>query len=146
MFNYRLTLEPDDNGTVLVTSPDFPIVTYGDDAESAMRHAVEATEAILSSMMEAREEIPAAQTPEGYTGLVIHLPLQTVLKVTLYMAMRSAGLTRADLQRRLGWQRESVDRLFRLGHNSKIEQLDEAFRALHREIDVQVRPIVEGVA
>jgi len=50
--------------------------------------------------------------------------------------MREAGLTRAELQRRLKWQRESVDRLFRLDHNSRIDQLDQAFRALGREIEI----------
>jgi hypothetical protein len=33
-----------------------------------------------------------------------------------FVAWREAGLTRAELMRRLGWNRESVDRLFRLGH------------------------------
>jgi len=32
--------------------------------------------------------------------------------------------------RDLGWHREQVDRLFRLDHNSRIDQLEEAFRAL----------------
>ncbi|HEX5865323.1 MAG TPA: hypothetical protein VF014_13885 [Casimicrobiaceae bacterium] len=50
----------------------------------------------------------------------------------MYRALRSAGLTRADLQRRLGWNRESVDRLFRLDHNSRLQQIEAAFRALGR--------------
>lgn len=134
---YRLALEPDDNGTILVTSPDFPVVTYGDDEASALRHATSAVEALLASMMNAREDVPA-----GYAGTTdghfVRLPLQTTLKVELYLAMRSAGLNRADLQRRLGWQRESVDRLFRLDHNSKIEQFEEAFRALDKNVAVRI--------
>jgi len=137
---YRLKLEPDDNDTILVTSPDLPIVTYGDTEASALSQACEAAETILSSLIDAKEDIPIVTIPPGDRSHVLRLTLQTTLKIELYLALRATGLTRADLQRRLGWQRESVDRLFRLGHNSKIEQIDEAFRAIGREIDIHIRP------
>jgi hypothetical protein len=38
----------------------------------------------------------------------------TSLKASLYRALRESGITRAELMRRLGGNRESVDRLFRL--------------------------------
>jgi antitoxin HicB len=145
MLRYRLKLEPDDNGTILVTSPDFPVVTYGSDAASALRHASEAIELLLASMIEARGDIPPSSPDDGASAFV-RLPLQTTLKVELYRTLRAAGLTRADLQRRLGWQRESVDRLFRLDHNSKIEQLDDAFRALGKTIAVDVRDATPDMA
>lgn len=138
MMRYRLDLEPDDNGTILVTSPDFPLVIYGDDEASALRNAVDAAETLLASMIDAREDIPRAPTLDDDRRPRLRLPLQTALKVELYLALRNAGLTRADLQRRLGWQRESVDRLFRLDHNSRIEQIDHAFKALGKEVGVQV--------
>ncbi|WP_158808854.1 type II toxin-antitoxin system HicB family antitoxin [Beijerinckia sp. L45] len=138
MLRYRLKLEPDDNGTVLVTSPDFPVVTYGVDEASALRHASEAIELLLASMIEARGNIPPSSVDHGASAFV-RLPLQTTLKVELYRTLRAAGLSRADLQRRLGWQRESIDRLFRLDHNSKIEQLDAAFRALGKTVAVDVQ-------
>lgn len=75
----------------------------------------------------------------GDKSPVAQLPLQTNLEVALYTAMLANGLTRADLQRKLGWQRESVDRLFRLDHNSKIEQLDDAFRAMGKAVAVNVQ-------
>ena len=60
------------------------------------------------------------------------------LKSALYMIMREEGLTRADLMRRLGWQRERVDRLFRLDHNSKLDVLQEAFKALGVPLRIDV--------
>jgi antitoxin HicB len=42
------------------------------------------------------------------------------------------------LARRLHWNRESVDRLFRLDHNSRLDQLEAAFKALGRNIDIEV--------
>lgn len=138
MYPYRLTLEPDDNGTILVTSPDLPLVAYGDDEADALRHAIDATHALLASIMDAKEEIPLAPLALGDRSPRLRLPLQTRLKIELYRALQRDGLTRADLQRRMGWQRESVDRLFRLDHQSKLEQLDQAFQALGKEVEVAV--------
>jgi antitoxin HicB len=138
MLRYRLKFTPDDNGTILVTSPDLPLATFGEDEASATAHAIDAAESILASKMDHREEIPVPQIAANDPSPTIGLPLQTDLKLELYIAMRGAGLTRADLQRRLGWKRESVDRLFRIDHNSRIEQLEEAFHALGRDIDIRV--------
>jgi antitoxin HicB len=62
----------------------------------------------------------------------------TELKVDLYRAMRRAGVSRAELMRRLGWQRTSVDRLFQIDHASKLEQVEAAFHALGLEVHIEV--------
>jgi antitoxin HicB len=69
----------------------------------------------------------------------VALPLMAALKVALYRSLREAGLTRAELMRRLGWNRESVDRLFRLDHASRLDQLEAAFKALGRSVDVSIK-------
>jgi antitoxin HicB len=137
MLEYRIMLTPDDNGTFLVTCPQLPIVaTFGDTEEDARRHAVDAIETALGSMIEDGEDIPV---PDGSGGEATRLPLLITLKVHLYWALRASGMTRAELARRLGWNRESVDRLFRLDHRSRLEQIEAAFEALGREVDVEVR-------
>lgn len=138
MIRYRVELAPDDNDTVLVTSPDLPLVTFGEDRASALRHAVDAAESIIASMMDHRENIPIIDYAPDAAGDFVTLPLQTELKLRLYLALLQDKLTRADLQRRLGWSRESVDRLFRIDHNSRISQLDEAFAALGKHIRLEV--------
>ncbi|MDC7789276.1 type II toxin-antitoxin system HicB family antitoxin [Rhodoplanes sp. TEM] len=136
MLAYRIELTPDDNGTVLVSCPQLPIVaTFGDTEEEARRHAVDAIETALASMIGDNENIPA---PDDATGPTVRLPMMTSLKVHLYWALRAAGITRAELARRLGWNRESVDRLFRLDHRSRLEQIEAAFAALGVEIDIAV--------
>ena len=75
--------------------------------------------------------------PDG-RGRTVILPLMTALKVSLYRALRDAGISRAELMRRLGWNRESVDRLFRLDHASRLDQLEAAFKALGRRIDASI--------
>jgi hypothetical protein len=38
--------------------------------------------------------------------------------------------------RRLNWKRESVDRLFRLNHTTRLEQFDVAFSAPGRQVEI----------
>ncbi|TGD96162.1 type II toxin-antitoxin system HicB family antitoxin [Methylobacterium nonmethylotrophicum] len=138
MLAYPIELTPDDNDTLLVTCPILPVVaTFGEDEASARRHAVDAIKTVLASMIADGEEIPLP--PEASTDDAVVLPLLTELKVLLYGALRTAGITRAELARRLGWNRESVDRLFRLEHHSRLEQIEAAFAALGRRVAISVR-------
>lgn len=137
MLEYGIRLTPDDNGTLLVTCPQLPIVaTFGESEEDARRHAVDAIETALASMIDDGEAIPRPDTREE---IAVRLPMMTTLKVNLYWALAASGLTRAELARRLDWNRESVDRLFRLDHRSRLEQIEAAFRVLGREVTVAVR-------
>lgn len=137
MLEYRIELVPDDNDTFLVTCPQLPLVaTFGATEDEARHYAVHAIETALASMIDDGEDIPL---PDGSPGTRVRLPLLTALKVHLYWAQRASGITRAELARRLSWNRESVDRLFRLDHRSRLEQLEAAFRVLGREVGIDVR-------
>jgi antitoxin HicB len=137
MLGYRIEITPDDNETFLVTCPQLPIVaTFGETEDAAKEHAVDAIETVLASMIDDGEDIPV---PDGAVGVTVPLPLLTALKLNLYWALRDAGITRAELARRLSWNRESVDRLFRLDHRSRLEQIEAAFGALGRVVDLDVR-------
>lgn len=136
MLGYQIELTADDNGTFLVTCPQLPIVvTFGQTEAEARHHAADAIETALASMIDDGEEVPA---PLGEGGLIVELPLLTGLKLNLYWALREARITRAELARRLNWNRESVDRLFRLDHKSRLDQLEAAFAALNRKVDIAV--------
>ena len=138
MIRFRLKLEPDDNGTVLVTSPDLPIATFGADEGEALRQARAAIHVLMESMISARDAVPIPSC-EVEIGEAYHaVDLQTEMKLRLHNALLAAGLTRADLQRSLGWQRESIDRLFRLDHNSRLDQLEAAFKALGKGVMVSL--------
>jgi antitoxin HicB len=69
---------------------------------------------------------------------MVALPALTMLKTELYWALRDANITKAELARRLKWNRESVDRLFRLDHASRLDQIEAAFKALGRKVDITV--------
>ena len=138
MFQYRVQLAPDDNGTFLVTCPRLPIVaTFGETEAEALHHAVDAIETALASMIDDGEDIP--RPARNDKGVAVALSAMTVLKLQLYWALRDAGITRAELARRLKWNRESVDRLFRLDHRSRLEQIEAAFGALGQRVEITVR-------
>jgi antitoxin HicB len=136
MLAYRIVLTPDDD-TLLVTCPDLPeVTTFGDDEADAKRHAVDAIEEALAARIAYKQPIPA---PSRKGDVAVDMPALTVAKVSLYTLMRDEGVTRAELSRRLGWRREQVDRLFRLDHGSRLDQIEAAFRALNKRLDLSVR-------
>lgn len=139
MLGYRIELTPDDNDTFYVTCPSRPMVnTFGETEADARHHAVDAIETVLASMIDDDEEIPLSDGEPG--DRFVALPALTALKLLLYAALRRAGIiTRAELARRLDWNRESVDRLFRLDHRSRLEQLEAALAALNHRVDIHLR-------
>lgn len=135
MRHYPIELTPDDNGTFLVTCPDLPeVTTFGESVEAAAAHASDAIAEALAARAVTGRDIPEPSAPGPHSA-----PIGTriELKILLHRRLRAAGLTRADLQRRLGWQRESVDRLFRFDHASRLDQVDAALRAMGEEIRVE---------
>jgi antitoxin HicB len=141
MIAYRVKLEQDDNDTMLVTCPDLPgVVTYGANRSDALVHAVDAIEEWVATLISNGLDVPRPRAgarlkrDEG----IVRLPALSALKLELYWALRDAKITRAELARRLHWNRESIDRLFRLDHASRLDQIEAAFRALGRCISVSV--------
>ena len=143
MFGYHLELTPEDNGTFFVTSRDFPeVTTFGETKDDACRNAVGAIEEAIAARMHDRQDVPSP-AEDRYLAMFadqcVALPALTVLKIGLYQALRQSNMTRADLTRALGWHREQVDRLFRLDHASRIDQIEAAFAKLGKDIDFEIR-------
>jgi len=134
MFNYPVILTPDD-GTLLVTFPDVPeAITFGNTKEEALLHAVDALETALSFYVDARKPLPE---PSVRPDLPTVRPsaLESI-KLAVYREMTIQGVRKAELARRLGWKAPQVDRLFDLGHASRLDQLEAAANALGKHIDV----------
>ena len=79
----------EDDGTVLVTSPDFPeLTTFSDDQDEATARAVDALEEAIAARISNREAIP----PPSRGQIVVSLPTLTAIKVLLHQRMqRCAG-------------------------------------------------------
>ena len=137
MLAYPVELTPDSNGTLMVTFPDFPeAATFGDDEADALLRAVDALETVLAARIDDRDDIPLPSAPERRA--CVALPALTAAKVLLYRAMREAGVRKADLARRLGWQGPQVDRLLDLGHASRLDQIEQALAALGKRLTVDI--------
>jgi len=135
---YPVSLEPDENGTLLVTCLDLPeLATWGEDEADSLQRAADAIEEALAARIAHRDDIPEPSAARGRP--VPSLPPLTVAKVALYRAALASGVTKAELGRRLGWHAPQVDRLFDLRHRSKIEQIDQALRILGKELVVSVQ-------
>jgi antitoxin HicB len=128
MVRYPVALEPDDNGTVMVTFPDFPEAqTFGEDEADALARASDALATIVDGYIRARRPLP---TPSETSGQAAELSPLMSTKVELYIAMQTLGVTKSVLGRRLNWHAPQVDRLLNLTHSSQVDQLDAAAKAL----------------
>jgi len=138
VIRYPVVLESDTNQTVLVSFPDFPEAhTFGDDEGEALARAADLLEDVLADYIENRREIPPPSRPKRGWRFVT-LPVLTEAKVRLYREMRSTGIRKAELARRLGCHMRQVDRLLDLHHASRLDQIESAFAALNKRIVIEI--------
>lgn len=117
MLRYPVKLLKDTNETILVDVPD-------------------AIESALMCYIDLRREIPAPRATSR--GPFVTLPALTEAKLALYTAMRTARIGKAELARRLNCHLPQVDRLLDLRHASRLDQLEAAFRALGKQLSIQI--------
>lgn len=138
MVRYPVVLEPDDNGTLMVTFPDFPEAqTFGEDRDDALARASDALATIVDGYIRSRRPLPKASDGADFAELS---PLMSA-KSELYSAMQAMGVTKSELGRRLNWHQPQVDRLLNLTHSSQVDQLDAAVRALGGHLVVSIAGI-----
>lgn len=140
MLRYPVTLKKDSNDTLLVTAPDLPeVATFGNDREDALARAADAIATALQGRITDRKNIPQPSAPKRGQRLV-SLPAIVAAKLALYRAMMETGTRKSDLARRLGVHGPQIDRLLDLDHNSRLDQIDAAARAIGRELHIELRP------
>jgi antitoxin HicB len=137
MLRYRVKLSKDTNGTILVEVPDVPgALTFGEDREEAILRAADAIETVLIGYMADRRDVPMPRA--GAKGPFATLPALTEAKLGLYTAMLAAKVGKAALARRLNCHLPQIDRLLDLRHASRLDQLEAAFRALGKQLSVEI--------
>ena len=135
MLHYPVSLE-DDDGTVLVTSADFPeLTTFGDDRDEALTRAVDALEEAIAARIAAKQDIPEPSAGE----VRVTVPTLTAIKALLYQGMRDQGIGKAELARRLGWHLPQVDRVLNVHHSSRLDRMDAALNAIGHQLEVRAR-------
>ena len=141
---YRVELALDADDTFFVTAPEFPeVTTFGETQQQALENGRRAIEEAIAARIADGDDIPVPLAEVAKKGWSIELPVLAYLKAALYMLSRGKGVTRAELARRMHVHREQVDRLFRLDHNSRMDQIEAAFKAIDVPLNIDV-PIPEA--
>lgn len=138
MLAYPATLTTDSNGQILVTFRDIPEAnTAGDDEVQALTMAADALETAMDFYFEDRRAVPLPSKPKRRERLV-ELPASVSAKVLLLNALVAAGISNAELARRMGTRPQEVQRIVDLNHATKIDTIAAALAALGRHLDIQV--------
>lgn len=141
MLYFNALFEPDtEQGGFVVTFPDLKWgVTQGDSEQEALDMAVNALQMIVNDYIENGKPIPAPRKLRGRKYRSIRLPGLQSAKVELYNVFLTSGIRKAELARRLKIPSPNIDRLFSLSHQSRLDQLEAAFKALGKELMIDVR-------
>ena len=137
---YPAIFEPAEEGGFIVRFPDFDWgVTQGDTEEEAGEMAADAVRTMIRELIRQGKEIPRPSKPRGRKRRMIRLATLDAAKAELYMAFLTSGIRKAELARRLGIPKTTIDRLFDLDRQTRLNQLDAAFAALGKHLSVEVR-------
>ena len=132
---YPAQLEAEGDGGYVVTFPDFGLgATQGDSLDEALVQAADLLETMVANYMAEGWDLPAPSAPAG-RPLVRLAPL-VAAKAEVYRAMRAAGVSKAELARRVGVSPQQAQRLFDIHHASRLDQIDAALAALGRRLVV----------
>ncbi|WP_321842468.1 type II toxin-antitoxin system HicB family antitoxin [Paraburkholderia bannensis] len=138
MWTYPAKLEPDTNGTWLVTFPDIPeAASVGDDEEEALMNGLDALESAIEIYFDEKREIPAPGKPRPGQPSVT-LPALVVSKVLLANEMIRQGVRKAELARRLDVHMPQVDRLLDPRHSSRLDAMEAAFSKLGKRLEISI--------
>jgi antitoxin HicB len=137
---YPARFEPAEEGGFVVTFPDFGWgVTQGDSEAEAREMAADALTTMIEEHIRSGDPLPRPSKPRGRKYRMIRLPALAAAKAELYQIFSESGVRKAELARRVGMSKTNVDRLFDLRHRSRLDHLERAFRALGKELRVEVR-------
>ncbi len=134
---YPVDLRPEPEGGYTVTFPDIPeAITCGEDETDALAQAADCLETALAFKIRGGEEIPPPSKPGNRP--TIALPAVVAAKVQLHCEMLRQNVIKAELARRLHCWATQIDRLLDLSHESKLSQIEAAFAALGKRLELRL--------
>jgi antitoxin HicB len=137
---YAALFESAEEGGFIITFPDFGWgVSQGDDEEDAREMAGALLQTLVQEHIRNTEPLPKPTKPRGRKYRAIRLGAMQGAKAELYRQFLASGLRKTELARRLGIPKTVVDRLFDLKHQSRLKQVEAAFRVLGKELTIEVR-------
>ena len=139
---YPAKFEPDEGGRILVTFRDFPEAgTDGADMAEARQEAADLLDSTLMFRMKYREEVP--KPSRARRGEVVMIPdVSVAMKIALYIALRDADMTLAELARRIPVDYKEAQRILNPHHPTKIARMSEAIVAAGGRAAIDLLPQV----
>jgi antitoxin HicB len=135
---YFAKLEPDEDGSVIVSFPDVPeALTAGDDRDEALSNAADALGVALLAILDAGRELPVPTTRGG--GLAPITPsAQDAAKLAVISAWRESGLSKVAFAKRLGVDERAARKILDPREATKLPALEAALRALGKRLVISV--------
>jgi antitoxin HicB len=140
MLGYYALFESDSkHGGFAVRFPDLNHgATQGETLAEALEMAEDLLRNIVGEMIERGEPLPRPGKHRGKNFRLITLPALQSAKAELYTAFRDSGIKKAELARRIDIPKTNVERLFDLDHASRLDQIEAAFGAIGKKLEVRV--------
>jgi len=137
-FEYPAKIEQDLAGFYLVTFPDFPeAATDARSPDTALAEAADCLEEAVAGRMKRGEAIPRP-SPANAGTRSITLSALHALKAALYMALRDARVSQAELGAKLGKDEREVQRLLDPKHATPVRSIEAALRAIGTRLQIVV--------
>jgi antitoxin HicB len=137
---YPARFEPAEEGGFVISFPDWDWgVTQGENEADARDMAEDALVTMIAHCIRHGKPVPSPSQRKGRKYRMIELPAIVALKTEMYMAFQASGITKTSLAQKLGIPKSTVDRLFDFKNHTRLEQIEAAFRALGKELLIDVR-------
>jgi antitoxin HicB len=137
VLQYPANIEKDDNGTWLVTFPDFDdAVTFGDTREEALSNAIDALETVVISHMSHKLGIPTPSVARGRA--LVSIPPLTAAKALLYKELREQNISIRQLAHRMKCEYPVAHRLLDVSRKTQVNEIAKALRVLGKRVIVGV--------
>jgi len=137
---YAALFEPAEEGGFVISIPDFGWgVSQGDTEDEARQMAAALLQTLVQEHIRKGEELPLPTRPRGKKYRAVRLPALQSAKAELYMAFKESGIRKAELARRLGMPKTTVDRLFDFGNHTRLDQMEAAFATLGKRLAVEIK-------
>ena len=136
---YAALFEPAQEGGFVITIPDFGWgVSQGDTEEEAREMAAALLQTLVQEHIRKGEALPRPAKRRGRKYRLVSLPALQSAKAELYMAFLASGIRKAELARRLGIPKTTVDRLFNFENHTRLDQIEAAFAALGKRLSIEI--------
>src|SRR5258708_37181755 len=140
MVSYYAWFEPDrETGGFVVELPDCGYgATQGETLPEAYEMAEDLLKCLAQEQIRKSQPIPEPAKHRGKRFHLVSLPALQSAKVELYTAFSASGMKKAELARRIGISKTNIERLFDLDHASRLDQIEAAFRAIGKKLEVTI--------